>query len=98
MLAKSIDITTGLNELQTGPFGIYPNPAADYLMVQLPDEFQKATLAIINLQGQQMVENTLELDLHGRQKVFVGNLNNGVYLIRIYSGTRSITSKVIVKH
>ena len=98
VLSKPFDIITGLEKSLTESIGIYPNPVTDYLTIQLPDKFRGAALVVINVQGQQMMSATLELDSEGKQKLFVGSLNNGMYLVKIHSENRTFIQKVIVNH
>ena len=98
VLSKPFDIVTGLEKSPSEFISLYPNPAADYLTIQLPDKFRNATLMLINAQGQQLINATLELDSEGKQKLFVGSLNNGMYLAKIHSENRTFIQKVIVNH
>lgn len=98
VLSKPFDVITGLERSPAESISIFPNPVANYLTIQLPGKFRNARLVVINVQGQQVVNTDLELDSEGKQRLFVGNLNDGMYLVRINSENRTLTFRVIIKH
>lgn len=67
--------TAGLNEWNAASVQVYPNPVSDYLTIQSPVALSSVTIA--DLSGKiQAVTGTME-------KCYVGNLVDGIYLVRI---------------
>lgn len=95
---KDIGVITGLGD--TGLTGciVYPNPAMDYLSIRLSNKYEHATFTMINLQGQLVMNTTVTLDSDGSQKLFVGGLLTGMYLVRIQADNESFLRKVEIKH
>ncbi len=71
---------------------IYPNPASDYVIVELPDNTLK-TLELISLTG--AVVKTQQA--YSKAEINVGNLPSGLYFIQITSGDITIAKKIQVK-
>lgn len=76
----------------------FPNPVADNLQIQLPDEFQGGELSLMDLTGKQIIERNVpaftkqfNLDIHSLQ------ILNGYYLLRIKSliGNRVLKISVV---
>lgn len=68
---------------------IYPNPVNDLLVIRAPETISRVT--IYNLQGSEVLnrvvnENSVELSL--------GNLNPGVYFVKVQSGKNVIMNKI----
>lgn len=78
----------------TGVF-IYPNPATDYIVVDLPDEVGKTEISICNLVGKTVFYQKGE-----RMKTFrveVKDFPGGIYFLRTNSGkTNSVTRLVVL--
>jgi hypothetical protein len=78
-------------------FQLYPNPvSSDYFMISFPSQFEGAVISIFNLQGQS-VANTVYHDYDGIQKIFIGNVADGMYVVRVNSGAGVLMKKVLVK-
>lgn len=81
----------GLKQTPSAKFSVYPNPAADQIRIT---NFNKVNKVVItNLLGQEVrTFNTVTSSLE------LGNLNKGVYLVRMYGDNNSsATQKIIVK-
>ena len=88
---------TGLENSIKNSFQIYPNPvSSDYFTIQLSPAFQGATISVINLQGQS-VASLIYKSSQEEQKFFVGNLADGLYLVKVNSEVGVLTRKIIVK-
>lgn len=72
---------------------LFPNPARDYITIQIAGELQRSTVEIINLQGKVVKSFSLN---NNQNQLDVRNLSSGVYLVRIQTG-ESYTNKKIVK-
>lgn len=88
---------TGLENKITNSFQLYPNPvSSDYFTITLSPKFQGAAISLINLQGQSVVITTYQPD-GAEQKIYVGNVVDGMYLVRVNSDGGLLTTKVIIK-
>lgn len=95
-LSKPFDVITGLEAATMEPMGLYPNPASDYLILQMPTS-HSATLTMMTVQGELLFQTTLAPDANGSNTVFVGNLSEGMYVLKINSGNQGYTRKVIIR-
>lgn len=68
---------------------MYPNPVTSNLTIS-SNIVQLDKVEIYSLLGQKLIEQTSNLET-----VNLNELSNGVYLIRIYSGNKHITKKII---
>jgi CubicO group peptidase (beta-lactamase class C family) len=63
---------------------IYPNPANDFLMVNIPDFRGNLLAEIFTLSGKKVKE---ELITHLNYQIFIGDLESGVYIFRVGNTT-----------
>ena len=92
IIAKSnaITVSTLANEdfnLQDAA-SVYPNPVADVLTIQLPNDIEIEKVTIFNLLGQKVSENN-------SKNINVSDLSNGVYSILIKTNLGIINKKFI---
>jgi hypothetical protein len=71
---------------------IYPNPANQNINVQFQNEQNRFNVSIFSFDGRAVkhIENS-------SNTVYVGDLTNGLYLLKITLDNRSITKKIMVK-
>lgn len=81
-----------VNELNSVSFKIYPNPATDYIQVELLSEGD-ATLIILNQLGQVVSQSSL---LYSTE-LSVSNLNSGIYIVKVVQNGYAQIQKLIVK-
>jgi hypothetical protein len=78
----SIDFSTLLKSLN-----IYPNPASDFIHVNIKGEMEdRVTYEINTLRGLRVFNDTVYPDANGIS-VNVQNLSSGVYILKIFRGT-----------
>ena len=65
---------------------VFPNPAEEWIHIEMSDIDPGTTFEIIDIQGRSIVRDEVESE---RTKVFVGDLASGMYLIRLKSGSES---------
>jgi hypothetical protein len=86
--------TTATNNINRVQANVFPNPASEYVMLELPGRNVNA-VRVINLDGKQMgTEVLLETD---RVKVNTSNLASGQYLVEVIGDDFVSTSKVSVQ-
>lgn len=74
-------------------FGIFPNPAADHLTVELPAEPSKTEITIFNMLGALEYSSTLTKQ---RTDLDISAMAKGIYFIQITSG-KGIARKKFIK-
>jgi endonuclease I len=82
-------LSAGLNELKIS-FSISPNPIQNELIIKSDEPSLSYT--IYNLNGQILKEDRLNI----QQSISVNELENGMYLVQLQSGTRKSIQKFIV--
>lgn len=70
---------------ETATIQVYPNPATDYLQIQLPDENEVSFVKILNLQGQTVLVQPLQSQT---TRLDISDLAPGTYMVRLYYGHR----------
>lgn len=88
-------LTNNTNILNDGVF-ISPQPANNYLTIDLNLDFKMTSYEIINLNGQLLVSNSTP-NVTESVKVNVADLNSGIYILKISSETESISEKIIIR-
>lgn len=87
-----IMIPTGVEELSSNSFRVYPNPTNGELFIQNLADFN--TLTINNLVGQTVLTKTLQSNI---TSIDMNAFGEGIYFITLSSKTNSAMVKVIVK-
>ena len=76
---------------QNSELKIYPNPAQQYFIVELPKE-QNFSLLVYDVTGQKVYENKNAI---GTVKVDCSNFSNGIYFVRAVNQRTVLTGKMI---
>lgn len=85
------DSTLSLTEVEEkNMFSVYPNPTSDYLYVN--SEFEIEEISIMDVNGR-IINNLSFVD----NKMYLGNLNQGVYLARIRDVNGHVATQKILK-
>jgi hypothetical protein len=86
---------TAVEDLQN-QVAVYPNPvSAEYLHVTLPNGLRTCSFEMVNTMGQHIIGNDLDT-LNLNHQIFVGNLQGGVYVIKINVDQQVVTKKIVV--
>ncbi|MFZ1305332.1 MAG: T9SS type A sorting domain-containing protein, partial [Ferruginibacter sp.] len=84
---------TPLDITKAGILKIYPNPVNDYLNVSVPENADRQSLlSIFDAKG--VLVRTINMT-NNLQRIYVGNLPNGVYLIKLNNGEGNLSSKFV---
>jgi 6-phosphogluconolactonase (cycloisomerase 2 family) len=87
-----LNSTTGINNFENKTFNIYPNPAEDYLCIEVPlNNQEKIKFYIYSVSGQLIYQGLA--DNFG--KMNISSLPKGVYIIRINCNKKAMTKKFI---
>lgn len=85
--------------LPAGSFVVYPNPASDYINVELNlDQPSNATIVMAALDGRIIEVKELNNVSKRNLDINVAHLPAGTYLLKAYTDTGSTTHKVVVAH
>lgn len=80
-------------------FYLYPNPAQDFLYVELGQSIKsKKIIRIIDLSGRIIQENHIQDIQQQLIKTDITNLANGIYLIELVCDNQKAVKKIIVKN
>ena len=89
-------ITTSLSNMsqETKDYTVYPNPAQDFIQLDLNEINDTYQVSILDLNGK-----TIKLveDYRDKQIIDVNSLSNGVYFLRVSDSKTSETKKIIIQ-
>ena len=87
---------TSLSQLENANgLQIFPNPASDDLNLIIDESYINSTYEVSNILGMKILEGILDSD---REMIDVGNLKNGVYIIRLTDKNgNDLVSKKFIK-
>lgn len=83
------DTSLSVDEVFASKFSIYPNPSSDVFNIQTDEDIDE--IHLYNILGQSIINKK---DV---RQINIGNLQSGIYLLKIYSGSKTVTKKVIIK-
>lgn len=88
LLGHSSQIPSGIKNTAINPVKVYPNPTSGMLTFDLPDAEASYNLQLYNMMGQMCLDQTLDT---GNNTINMGNLNEGLYLIKLTDNTTGIS-------
>ena len=88
----SLALTLNTPSFSTEKILLYPNPARNLVNLQLPNDLEKASVALYNSLGQQVL--TAEISSNN-QSFSVSELTSGIYFYKIIAGKTSQTGKLV---
>ncbi len=88
-----VEDKSGIEDEYAKQVKVFPNPANNKIYIEVPDSSYKI-IEIYNITG----EKVKTIFSFGDAKMYVNNLNNGLYFIQITSGNITITKKIQVIH
>jgi hypothetical protein len=87
------DSVVGIDEKPIEQIKIYPNPAQDYVRVDLPKNINQVSLNIYNLTGQLILQKQIA---QANQTIPITELGNGVYVFVVESWGEVVGRKRVV--
>ncbi len=87
------DSLIGIKENPLEKTKIYPNPAQDFVSIELPKNYTQARLSIYNLTGQLLSQKQIT---QANQQIPISELGNGVYIFVIQNGDKVIGRQRVV--
>lgn len=86
-------IILGTNDELSAISKVYPNPALDFIIIDLSAaELNNAELSIVDLQGKNILSQRIE---SSKEKIEISNLQNGIYFLNLNTEKGSIVKKLI---
>ena len=72
---------------------VYPNPANDYVVFDLPNIYESATVELFDIQGKKVLEQKLPEN----RQISVSNLHKGLYMYKLNNKGVIYTGKLIIE-
>lgn len=92
---QTLDVITGLHHSENQRLSVFPNPTQSVVYVDLRDAFTgPCTVELMTLQGRTIYKK--EIMTGAPMEIGLGEQPDGIYLVRVTSGDR-ITSRKVVK-
>lgn len=96
VFSKSLVHASGVdNPAIENPVLIYPNPATDFVRIDLSGENNREVLFITDMSGK--VVYTRDFDLKGVITIPLDKMNPGVYLVTVKSKNNTVVQKLIIR-
>ncbi|WP_417601557.1 T9SS type A sorting domain-containing protein [Owenweeksia hongkongensis] len=88
-----------INEHKASSIKLYPSPASDYIMIELPlgETLNHWNYTIFNIHGQQVLNNRFEKNKSRGQKVNINSLDAGLYTIKLSSSSGEVRVSKFLK-
>ena len=88
---------TGLDDIKySGMFEIYPNPANDFITIDIKNQnIAKLEAAIYNIMGQSVYSATINTL---NTKINISNLDDGIYFLKLTGKNLYATEKILIRH
>ncbi len=87
------DSLIGVEENKIEQIKIYPNPAQDFVSIDIPKNYSHAQLSIYNLTGQLVATKPIQ----SNQNIPVTELGNGMYIFVVQTGDKIWRERVVVR-
>jgi len=91
---KQVEDTTGIAELASAPFSLFPNPTTDVISISTHNS-KPGIIQIHNMLGQKALPS--KLFLNDVTKVDLSSLNAGIYIVHIEQQGRVHREKVVLR-
>jgi hypothetical protein len=87
-----------LNSIESGIY-IYPNPDGNFLNIKLSNNYTKSLyVSIADLSGKILINKKISCDEVASFQLNTSQLNNGLYIVKVTSDSKSVTRKFFVNH
>jgi phosphatidylserine/phosphatidylglycerophosphate/cardiolipin synthase-like enzyme len=98
-MARYNELVVSVAERNQLEFGLYPNPTAGGLNIELGEEFTTQTaLSIYDVSGKKVLsENLVGASAGQKQQIDVSSLVSGVYILALQSGDKIGVQKLVVE-
>lgn len=90
----SVDLTSGIDDVLGSGISVYPNPVKDVCNVTFGALTGQVRVELINVAGSVISSQVIDASA-GHGNIDMGNLNGGVYCIKVTSGEKTYLRKVV---
>ncbi|MEQ8926598.1 MAG: lamin tail domain-containing protein [Fulvivirga sp.] len=90
---NGVDPTTGLDELSQYGIAVYPNPAQDVLLINIPESFGAGEINLLSLTGKIVRSGAIG----SISEMNVSNLNNGIYILQVSNADTVINHRIVIR-
>ncbi len=77
-----------------GTLLVYPNPASNYLTIQLSAADESALVVLKDMQGRTLVQQQLK----SNESLNTSTLSAGLYLVEVHTAAYTETRKILINH
>jgi hypothetical protein len=88
----TFDIANAIEEIETSPISVYPNPATDNITIILPDNIYQAVFMLYDMQGKVLIRK----EIGNQDAVSVSNLAAGIYIYNVTIENQNHTGKIVI--
>lgn len=92
---STICISTQITERNTASLKVFPNPSAGRLVIESTGEDEIERVEIWNIMGEHIYSEVPKLSKE--ITIFLTDLSNGMYIIKVFSKKEILTAKVLLK-
>ena len=90
----NLNNTTDFNDIESQNFNLYPNPARDFVNIEIQENENKNTLVeIVNVNGQVIYSETIN---NNSQRINLSDYSPGIYHVRVISSAKRIVKKLVI--
>jgi len=90
-----IKVPTSAVVLRDYEFNFWPNPVYEEIFIQLPENFKKANIKIIDITGSTL--KIVQVKSSSKLKLLLNDLSPGIYVLRIHANENQINRTFIKK-
>ena len=87
----------GLSETSLEGFSLYPNPTEGMVYITYSGSNDVYNYEVLDLNGRKVASKENAIDGTSAAEINLNNVENGIYMIRVYNGSAEKTFRVIVK-
>ncbi len=87
----------GLNETSLEGFSLYPNPTEGMVYISYSGSNDVYNYEVLDLNGRKVANKENAINGSSVTEINLNNVENGIYMIRVYNGSAEKTFRVVVK-
>lgn len=98
-LCKAITVvgTSGVNDLKLNTLNLYPNPAGKSVLFALPSNEQIQSIVLYDIAGRKIGKLPFELKSNHEVAINIQELQSGMYMIKVQTGSMNTFSGKFIK-
>jgi len=86
---------TGISSFLELGIKMYPNPSEGQFWIELPADMTAASVEVFSYTGQAVYK--AELQGHSKQMIDLKDYSDGIYVIKLHSGSKTAVSRILMK-